>query len=75
MIKTSARRFALALALGVSTVAAVGVAQAQSTNVTGTDPVPIGCGCVMGQSAVKAPSTVSTSGTVAQSLLLFLGLA
>jgi hypothetical protein len=81
VIKNSARRLTLAVTLGLSTVAAVSVARAQTTapagkvttnGVTGTDPVPKGCGCV-----VQPPPTsnVSTSSTVAQALLVFLGAA
>lgn len=73
MIKTSARRITLALALGVSTIAAVGVAHAQS--VTGTDPVPKGCGCVTQPPSTDSAAPVSTPSTVAQSMLVFLGLA
>jgi hypothetical protein len=77
LITSSTRRIALVLALGASTFATIGVARAQtkvtSNGITGTDPVPKGCGCV----AEPPPSTssVSTSSTVAQAMLVFLGVA
>ena len=90
MIQQSARRFVFSLVLGVSTMSLAALAHAQTTapkggttpnGVTGTDPCPKNYICTISgvtpspTSSNTAAGTPSSTGTVMQAVLAWLGVS